>query len=65
MLLSTVKDRVDIGMTKTEFLAIADGRAVKDATTGINSLSGVALTKDHINYMCDKIIEILNKLNKF
>ena len=62
MLLSTVNDRVDIGMNKTEFLAIADGRAVKDATTVINSLSGVALTKD---YMCDKIIEILNKLNKF
>ena len=31
--LSTVNDRVDIGMTKTEFLAIADGRAVKDAMT--------------------------------
>ncbi|MDB4212608.1 hypothetical protein N9742_00060 [Flavobacteriaceae bacterium] len=31
--LSTVNDKVDIGMTKTEFLKIADGRAVKDAMT--------------------------------
>jgi perosamine synthetase len=27
--------------------------------TGINLPSGVALTKDHINYICDKIIKIL------
>ena len=31
--LASLTDRVDIGMTKTEFLAIADGRAVKDAMT--------------------------------
>ena len=30
---STLNDKVDIGMTKTEFLSIADGRAVKDAMT--------------------------------
>ena len=29
--------------------------------TGINLPSGVALTKNHINYICDKIIEILNQ----
>ena len=29
--LSSLNDRVEIGMTKTEFLAIADGRAKKDA----------------------------------
>ena len=28
--------------------------------TGINLPSGVALTRDHINYICDKIIDILN-----
>ena len=31
--ISTLNDKVDIGMTKTEFLAIADGRAEKDAMT--------------------------------
>ena len=31
--ISIVNDKVEIGMTKTEFLAIAQGRAKKDAMT--------------------------------
>jgi len=31
--ISSLNDKVDIGMTKTEFLAIAQGRAKKDAMT--------------------------------
>ena len=34
--------------------------ATEVGATGINLPSGVALTKDQINYVCDKIIEILN-----
>ena len=34
--------------------------ATKIGATGINLPSGVALTKDQVNYICDKIIEILS-----